>query len=330
MNRFIHLVALLALCSSPAVANDSTAESAAGGLVLRNSDTIDMVSEDLFVSVDEVRVAYVFHNQSGADIDTIVAFPMPDRDLEAMRVSNVAFPRDFVTMVDGAPVATEIELRAVRNGTDYTDLLAELDVPLTWTGPEDAVGTALDSLPPAQQQRLLDLDLVAVDEYDQGNGMERHLWPLWTVRETRFWTQTFPAGRDLAVTHQYVPGAGGSVGTGLAYPDFRASPEGREMIAASCIDADFMAGLDRMIAAGGEYPLVGEQTVGYVLTTGANWRAPIHDFRLVVDKGDPANIVSFCGEGVRKISPTRFEVRHTDWRPDRDLQVLILVPPAVE
>jgi hypothetical protein len=47
---------------------------------------------------------------------------------------------------------------------------------------------------------------------------------------------------------------------------------------------------------------------------------------LVVDKGVPDNLVSFCGEGVRKIGPTRFEIRRRNWRPDRDLKVLIVKP----
>jgi hypothetical protein len=47
---------------------------------------------------------------------------------------------------------------------------------------------------------------------------------------------------------------------------------------------------------------------------------------MVVDKGSPDAIVSFCGEGVRRISPTQFEVRHRNWRPDRDLAMLIVAP----
>jgi hypothetical protein len=70
-----------------------------------------------------------------------------------------------------------------------------------------------------------------------------------------------------------------------------------------------------------------EQRIAYILKTGANWRAPIGDFRLVVDKGDARNIVSFCATGTRKISPTRFEVRRSNWRPDRDLDILIVRPP---
>ena len=68
-----------------------------------------------------------------------------------------------------------------------------------------------------------------------------------------------------------------------------------------------------------------EQRLRYILTTGGNWRSPIGDFRMVVDKGHPDAIWSAsAGEGVRRISPTQFEVRHRNWRPDRDLAVLIV------
>ena len=62
----------------------------------------------------------------------------------------------------------------------------------------------------------------------------------------------------------------------------------------------------------------------YVLRTGANWSGPIKEFRLVVDKGDPDSLVSFCGERVRRLSPTQFEVKLNDYTPEGDLSVLIL------
>jgi len=64
-----------------------------------------------------------------------------------------------------------------------------------------------------------------------------------------------------------------------------------------------------------------------VLTTGANWAGPIGDFRLTVDKGEPDSLVSFCADGVKKIGPTTFEVRHANFTPIRDLNVLILYRP---
>jgi hypothetical protein len=45
---------------------------------------------------------------------------------------------------------------------------------------------------------------------------------------------------------------------------------------------------------------------------------------LVVDKGAPRNLVSFCADGVKKIGPPQFEVRRKNWRPEKDLQILLL------
>ncbi len=317
------------LAAGAAHANDTVAETSAGGLVLSKSAEIDMVSEDLFVSAEQIRVRYVFRNRSERDIRTTVAFPMPDLDL-AERDSDVAHPYDFATRVNGQPVRMQVERKAVLRGADHTALLTSLRVPLVnpADGPSQGVTVALDALPPAEQQRLIRLGLAEAGAYDEGRGMERHLLPLWAVRETWHWDQAFPAGRDLVVEHSYTPGTGGSLATPLASPEFRRSPEGRRMISDYCIDDQFLGGITRLARAAepGQYPMLGEKRVGYILTTGANWRSPIGDFRLVVDKGVAENLVSFCGTGLRRISPTRFEMRRSNWRPDRDLRVLIVEP----
>jgi hypothetical protein len=98
------------------------------------------------------------------------------------------------------------------------------------------------------------------------------------------------------------------------------------MVRDYCVDQAFLSGVERMTKAGGDYAYLPETTIGYILKTGANWRSPIRNFRLVVDKGSPDALVSFCGTGVRKISPTQFEMRRTNWRPTQDLKVLILSP----
>lgn len=170
------------------------------------------------------------------------------------------------------------------------------------------------------------MGLATVEALDPGSG-ERRLAPLWTVKESWYWEQVFPAGRDVIVEHRYRPGTGGSVGTGLAWPEYRESPEGQAMIAEYCADTAFLAGIDRLAArAGGGSATLPELRISYVLKTGANWRTPIGSFRLVVDKGAPENLVSFCGEGLRKIGPARFEMLKANWLPDRDLKVLIVKP----
>ena len=327
MSRYLWPVAGLLALACPALANDSTATTGAGGLALRQTADIDMVSEDLFVSVEQVRVHYVFRNRAARDLSVTVAFPMPDRDLSAMRESDVGYPSDFHTEIAGRPVTATLERHVLVNGRDQTALLQGLRIPLA----PDSEGTgrivaALGALPAARLAELRRLGLVDVDEYDAGHGMERHFVPMWTLRDTWYWQQTFPAGRDLVIDHRYRPGAGSSAGTPLAFPDYRRSADGRAEAALYCADADFLASLDRLTRAGGEGTELPDYRVDYILTTGANWRSPIGDFRLVVDKGDARNLVSFCETGVRRIGPTRFEVRHHDWRPTRDLHILIVQP----
>ena len=60
------------------------------------------------------------------------------------------------------------------------------------------------------------------------------------------------------------------------------------------------------------------------LTTGASGLGPVKDFKLVIDKGKPERLVSFCFDNVKKISPTAFEVRMKDFTPERDLKILLL------
>lgn len=318
MKRFFLIAFALAGLAGPAAlqANDGVAEMAAGGLVLRQTRDIDMVSEDLYVSADEIRVSYVFRNRSPRPVRTLVAFPLPERNLAEMGDGDVAWPADFRTQVDGRPVRMQVERRAFLNGVEHSALLRELRIPLGGENLHGAVIEALAALPMAQRQRLAQLGLI---------GDARNAEPRWTVRETWYWEQVFPPGRNLAVRHRYRPGAGGTAGSALANPEYRQGEDGRYQISRYCIDDQFVAALDRLAWRDPDrLGMLVETHLSYILTTGASWRSPIGEFRLVVDKGRPDNLVSFCGEGVRRISPTQFEVRRRNWRPTRDLHVLIL------
>jgi hypothetical protein len=324
MKRLAPVAAILAasLTAGTASANDSTAMTSAGGLVLTRTDAIDMISEDLFVSVEQIRVHYVFRNRTARAITTMVAFPMPDRDLSPLGHQDVGYPSDFHTMVDGRPVRATLERHAVLRGRDYTALLTGLHIPLS----PDAEGighisAALTALPRARQTELRRLGLMGNDEYSES------IVPRWTLRDTWHWQQTFPAGRDLIVDHRYRPGAGSSPGLPLAEPSYRRTADGRADLAAWCPDRDFLNRIDLWNQQQLMSNEIDNETISYILTTGGNWRSPIGSFRLVVDKGSPDAVVSFCGEGVRRISPTQFEMRRTNWRPTRNLNVLIVHPP---
>ena len=322
MIRKTVVAALAAAClTGPAVANDSVASMGAGGLVLQRTDGIVMRSEDLFVSAAEIRVRYAFFNRTGQDISTIVAFPLPD--IVGGGEGDVALSDpahlEFSTLVDGRQVATEVEQKAVKDGVDHTGLLRRLGVPLSPY--DDAVRDALAGLPRAEIDRLIDLGLIEDRGYANGAVAVIELAPLWTLKTTHYWTQVFPAGRVLDVDHRYIPAIGGSVGSAFGDPDLMESEWFHEDRTRYCADPAFIAAARRKRERG-EY--LTETWIDYVLTTGANWAEPIGDFRLVVDKGSAANLVSFCGDGVRRIGPTQFEIRRRNFTPDRDLAVLIL------
>jgi uncharacterized protein DUF4424 len=324
MKHAVLIAAALAMVvGAPGRANDGIAERGAGGLVFTGTDAIDMLSEDLFVSADLIRVRYVFRNQTAGDVRVTVGFPLPEHDLREDFYGDTAYPRDFRTTVDGRPINMRVEYRAFREGTDHTALLEGLGVPIMYgAGGTDEIVVALSALPEVQRRRLVDLGLAEPFD-DAAEG--RRISPIWTVRETWYREQVFPAGRNVAVEHRYVPGTGMSLGSALVSPSLRASDHGRETVARYCVDDAFLAAIDRAAARSApEYAT--EYRVSYILTTGAGWRSPIGEFRLVVDKGDPGNLVSFCGEGVRRISPTRFEIRRSNWRPSSDLHVLIVRP----
>lgn len=331
MNKPLLAAVLAALLASPALANDSTAELAAGGLVLTKTTAIEMRSEDLFISEQAVRVRYVFVNTSAAPVTTRVAFPMPEIGGEDFGFHDTAIPNrddpanilDFSTTVDGRPVVMAVEQRAFARGVDRTAWLTAHGVPLALQ--MDGAIARLDALPRAAQDEAVALGLAVPDEYDAGRGWEKHLNPAWILRTTFHWEQTFPAGAEVVVEHRYRPAVGGTVGTMIGSPGYMADAEGAAQRARYCMDAPFLAAVAK--ARGSlDYAPFTETWIAYILRTGGNWARPIGDFRLVIDKGAPENLVSFCASGVKKIGPTLFEVRKTNWRPDRDLSILILKP----
>lgn len=329
MLRFLTALLIAALSIGGARANDSTAELATGGLVFVKNDAIEMRAEDLYISTAEIRVTYRFFNKTDRDVTVHVAFPLPEIRIEHTD-DNVSVPTDdpvnifgFTTLVNGQPVRTQVEQRVTAHGIDRTRMLRELGVPLA---PHlAATNEALDKLPRDKWDPLVKAGLAEVEEYDAGKGMEQHLAARWTLHTTFYWEQTFPANAETVIAHRYQPSVGGTVQTAVGASLAEAEDWIADYKRKYCMDATFLAAVKRAPrAADNSFPPFSEERIDYILSTGANWSGPIRDFRLVVDKGAPDNLVSFCGEGVKKIGPTQFEMRKTDFVPQGNFSVLIL------
>jgi hypothetical protein len=329
LGRWVAVCGVLA--AGPALANDSVAELGTGGLIMSRTDAVTMQSENLFISPDKVTVDYVFKNDTDEDVnDALVAFPMPDIDGTIYDRPQIPDSESdnflgFEVTVDGKPVKPELEQRAFAVGLDITQLLKDNGVPVNPFA--QPVFTALEKLPDATAKDWINRGILFIDEYDDGAGWKKVRTPTWSLKSTYWWKSSFPAGKEVKVSHRYKPSVGGTSGLNFfydntfqgAYDDYKRD---------YCIDKDFERAVLKAAEESGQgYPNLMEERLDYVLTTGGNWRfGMIPDFKLTVDKGKPDNIVSFCGEGVRKTGPTTFEMTAKEFYPDKDLKILILTP----
>lgn len=322
-------IAFLLTLTGGAAANDTTAEIGAGGLVYARSDDVSIESETLFLSMDRVTVDYLFRNHASYDVETVVAFPMPDIDMDPY--ADIAVPRmndnflGFSVEADGQAIEPELQQRAYAKGVDVTDLLTEAGLPVSplafYNGDLD-----LATLPQETVAEFVERG-IATAYYDPAKGeYVPPVEPIWTLKSAYWWRMTFPANADVTVHHEYMPAVGGTVGV-----FFLDSAElAAEYEDTYCTDASFVRGLKRRQAEAVTRGEIGytERWLSYVLTTGGNWAGSIKHFRLIVDKGSEKNLVSFCGEGVKKIGPTTFEMEKSEFWPQRDLDILFVT--AVE
>lgn len=328
--RMLLALAGLVLAGS-AMANDTTAVLEAGGLVFTRQDSIAMESEDLFISEKEVRVDYVFRNDSAADLETVVAFPMPELGgsldfiggLDDTEHDNFM---DFHVEQDGRPLETQLQQRALVNGIDVTDLIVGENVSLLPVSQKTIEQIA--GLPEGTQKEWETRGLIVNMAYSpDGGDVKPEYYPVWKLHSVYWWRTVFPGDKKVRVHHTYRPSVGGTVAMTFIQ-DGQPSDYYDEYAERYCIDEAFMKTAARLEKEqkpeDGKYYT--ERWLSYILTTGANWNGPIERFKLTIDKGDARNFISFCGENVKKTGPTTFEMVATDFYPQKDLHFLLVVP----
>lgn len=333
MNIFMRAMfgaGLAGACAATASANDSVAEVGIGGLVLARTQDIQMVREDLYISIEEIKVDYVFRNRTDKDLESVVAFPLPDIYFDPEANSSLRYDApdnflDFKISIDGEPVTPEIDQHAFSMNVEVSDLLKQHGVPLY--GHAAGLQAALDKLPEDVLRDFVDRNMVTTDSYiDTKENKEKvNIRANWTLRSAYWWKAKFPAGKEIKVSHRYKPAVGGSSSLSF-FSEGKFTDWSREMRESYCVDGSIEAALKKSMNADGYAPFY-EQGVEYVLKSGGNWYSgQIGEFHLTVDKGDTKNLLSFCGDGVTKTGPTTFEMTAKDFFPEKDLKFLFLVP----
>ncbi len=334
------LVALI-LCAAPAFANDGFGGLSATGLHFAQTDAIAMETEDLFIGLDQIRVAYTFRNLTDSDVTGEVIFPLPPIPLQALVNSDFNLPEDranlvaFTAMVAGQPVTPQIDRIAVIEppweesrplsehydtpGQDVTATLARLGIPLTIDA--SALSPLLLSLPDAAKAELESAGLAEFYEGDATNGFPAEAWPLWSIILRYHWTQTFPASETLSISHEYENRPPGGL-FGWQHPP--TDEWARDYETRYCIDEGTSRAIAKRLGADGYGTAY---NLAYVLRTANSWAGPIGQFRLTLDKGAAQNVISLCASGVTKTGPTTFVIEKQNYTPDRDLEILIVAPP---
>lgn len=341
---------VFALLATPALSNDGFGGLSATGLQFAQTDAVAMESEDLYIGLQKVKVAYTFRNLTNADVTGEVIFPLPPIFLADLLQMMMNLPDNleqenflnFTATVDGHPVTTAIDRVAVIEppwdqrgapseqydspGRDVTADLDRLGIPLDLDVTK--VVTLLAGFDDAKQQELVDLGLIEI--YPAYDSNPQEITPLWSVILRYHWPQTFPAGTTVSISHEYDNRpAGGLFSWEEPPPDYT-----QEVQDTYCVDAGTSRALAKLTAQksdDGEVYSMGEAWyIAYVLKTANSWAGPIKNFKLTVDKGDPANIVSLCADGIKKTGPTTFVMEKTNYTPSRDLDILVVKSYKIE
>lgn len=343
----MRLVLLSLALASPALANDGFGGLSATGLTFGQTDAVAMEEERLFIGIDTVAVDYSFRNTSDKDVTGEVIFPLPPIAVWSGYEAMMNLPEDltqkdlvgFTATVDGALMQVTIDRIAVLEegydeetppsrqydnpGRDVTADLERLGIPLTLD--YMAVRDVLLSFPAERRNEVAALGLAEYYDGDAANDIPPDVWGAWSIVTRYHWTQTFPAGTVVKVSHSYTNRPPG----GLFY--WTDPPEEYQTYLKDqyCIDDGTSKALAKALKnpEDDEFGNYGTAyNISYVLRTANSWAGPIGTFTLTLDKGAPENVISLCAEGVRKTGPTTFVVEKANYSPDRDLEVLIVQP----
>ena len=315
------------ICPTAAFPNDSAAELSIGGLRFTRTSEITIDSEELRISMDRVNVRYQFNNISGKPVTLTVAFPLPDIDLS--EAENIALPSndpvnfvDFETKIDGVPAKFSINQRALVGDKDVTSILSRLKLPLLPIGSREV---RLQDLPASTRDELVSGGLL-LPAGTSDSGRPNYSFG-WIVKTSAVRQQTFPLDHSVTVEHRYRPSVGSSFDTILRKPlrqNKALAGEVARYRTEFCVSDSFLAAVDKLAGVNPNKSAIQERRISYVLNTGANWAAPIKNFKLTIDPGAADRLVSFCNGGLKATAPNTLEFTATDFKPNADLKILFV------
>ena len=315
-----------------ASANETLSELPTGGLAfLRPSNPAALVREaqDVRLSPDAVTITYRISNSSDAPLDVMLGFKLPELDFSDPDASYAIpgpDPLNFLSAtlkVDGKPAVLPLVQTATSSGKDVSEALRRARLALV---PVGTFQTDLAAMAPDMRDALLKQELIK----EVGTDIEGKplYFPTWTVRTEGLRKLTIAPRKPTEVSIRYLPSVGVTRDTVLrkALRDQASvASQVRAAKAAYCIDQGFLNGLD-ILSGGADANTASliERRIRVVLAAEGEVPQPVQAYHLVVDKGRPQRIVSFCSENLKKVSATTFETKGTDLTPRAGFDLLMI------
>lgn len=245
---------------------------------------------------------------------------------EAQLDANVGPMSSFETRADGQKAKTSVDTKAFLKGKDISALLRAQGYT------EKDMVDVMSCNPGAVSEG----QCIAESIVKRIPGIAEGGHPNFSVQQTAWWEQKFPAGKIVEIEHSYQPKVGNVYqiynyygkpdDSALLRPWVPGGNSGEEDGRRACTHE---GGDDAVISRAKRLQKLDDGEVWmtlndleYVLGTGRNWKGPIDSFTLRIEKASPDQIVSLCFPGKPKqVDHRTLEFKATQFVPPDDLVV---------
>jgi hypothetical protein len=362
---FRTIITMCLFCFAVLCANDTKVTVAAGGIVIENQEPdIEMVSENLEISSDKIKVTYEFFNH-GPTKKITVGFPLPNSpynmddmypyaswdeaqiayrflygELEfshGVRYGGYTLPLPLGRLADEINNAEIINFSVLVNGKNV-----KFQRHMRAHNPkgEDITDLLIKHRIPISSAYLRGFCEQPPTDYFP--GLKETLKKLklldlegranWYLKTTYVWEQEFLANKITHVEHSYTPSSGSYPTSFKDFDDRKNIKINRNNsldLEGCTFDHQHYDAFLKQWRQHKEKDPNSEYTwmheVRYILKTGANWRGPIKNFQLEIKPNSPGDLMILEGKyPMKRLSNGTFVIDLKDFKPTQDLRVCII------
>jgi len=321
----VSVVAIGSLTSQP-LGSETLQELPTNGLVFTAPPGVVLDRQEVVLSTEAILMRYWLTDTAETPTELSIALRLPDLDFsdpDVFYAIPAPDPVNFIgasLRIDNKPIPLSFRQTASLHGKDVIETLkwAKLSLVPVATFQNEVAAMTLEMREELAKRMLIR----PVGTTVEGKPL---YFPAWTVRTELLRKLKLEPGKPVEIALRYVPSIGVTRDTVLrkTLRDQKSlATQVREKRRAYCIDDTFLSGVDAL-SGPAEAKLV-ERRMRVQLRPEGETDLPVRYLRMIVDKGKPQRIASFCSENMRRISATVYEAELKDTLPKPVFDILIV------